>query len=237
MFAENLFDKTADLNRDICRNIVSLRKSIDLFDDLTDGDEELSAVAIEAEMRVKKSLEYTPPGTIYRGFHYSTAIVYPFEREPFMATRYGDGTYGVWYGSLEFETTLYETAYHMFRTELAVEGIQEIIIRERAVYDVNCFAILIDLRGKKKRFSQLVSDDYEFTHQIGRRLHREGHPGVLVPSARCRGVNAAIFNPSVLNNPRVRCYLTYYFDPLKLTIEVERQPSEIIMSIDGKRWF
>jgi hypothetical protein len=222
---EELLDRTRDINDDVYRNIVSLRKSEDLFDDLSEGDETLSNVAIQAEMRVKRDIE---PGLVHRGFHYSTAIGYPFETEPFMASRYGTGLYGVWYGSLELETTLHETAHHMIKTESGIEGNNEPISRDRAVYQVMCNALLIDLVGKETIHPRLVSDDYTFTQHIGARLQREGHPGLLAPSARLAGgQNAVIFNPDVLSNARLTCYFTYTFDPSARSVAIEREPGVV----------
>ncbi len=218
-----LFDQTTDFDRKPYRNITSLRESEDLFDDLTDGDEEASAIGAEAEMRVKEKLVPSSPAIIHRGFQYSKSIMeYPFEKEPYLSTRFGDGTYGVWYGSIELRTTVYETGYHMIKAELAVEGLDEVIIRERAVYRVRCRAILIDLRQKEKSFPKLVANDYGFTQRIGRRINKEGHPGLLAPSARCNGTNVVIFNPDVLSDPQLHCYLTYSFDPASLMVKVER---------------
>ena len=231
---EGLFDRLADFDQDVYRNIVSLRTSQDLFDDLSGGDESLSQWAAEAEMRVKQNL---PAGIVQRGFHYTTAIGYPFEVEPFLYSRYGDGSFGVWYGSLTLETTLYETVHHMFQAELGVEGITEKIIRERAVYLVHCRALLVDLRGKEKKFPALVEENYEFTQQLGKRLSREGQPGLLAPSARCQGTNAVIFNPEVLGQPRNHCYLTYVLDPVTRTTVVQREPGKDMLTIayQGKR--
>lgn len=216
-----LFDKSNAFDEDVFRNIVSLRESRDLFADLSEGDQSASMIAAAAEMRAKERI---PQGLIPRGFHYTTAIDYPFATEPFLSTRFGDGSFGVWYGSLALETSIRETAFHMYRAESAVDGLQEIVIRERAVYKVLCQAVLIDLTGKEVDFPDLLSDDYLFTQGVAKRLNREGHPGLLAPSARHRGGrNLAVFNPEILSNPRNHCYLTYYFDPATRSLNVERQ--------------
>ena len=235
---KTLFDKTADFDGQPYRNVTSLRESEDLFDDLTDGDEGASAIAAEAEMRVKDHLIDRFPENLYRSFHYTRSIIdYPFKSEPYLFTRFGDGTYGIWYGSLEMKTTVFETGFHMIKAELAVEGLDEVVVRERAVYRVRCRAILIDLRGKQKSFAKLLADDYGFTQQIGRRMNKEGHPGLLVPSARIKGTNLVIFNPDVLSDPRLHCYLTYFFDPLTLNIKVERTVGRTWLKVDGRKWF
>lgn len=224
----SLFDKTCDFNDDIFRNIVSLRESIDLFDDLSGGDDFQNGVAISAEMRVKSDI---PGGFIQRGFHYTTSIGFPFDTDPFLRSRYGNGTFGVWYGSLEIETTIQETAYHMLREEQKVDGTTGPIIRERAVYLVHCRAVLIDLRGKERRFPDLLSNDYSLTHQIGERLHGEGHPGLLGPSARCRGTNLVAFTPTILSDPRNHCFLTYLCFPERQMVTVERAPGETLFEV------
>lgn len=228
--ASALFDKTRDFDGDAYRNIVSLRESEDLFSDLSEGDEQLSAVAIVAEMKVKSGI---PSGFIQRGFHYTTSITYPFENEPYLRTRYGNGSFGVWYGALSLDTTIHETAFHMVKEESGIEGNHGPIIRERAVYLVHCRALLIDLTGKAKAFPALVADDYGLTRHIGERLHTEGHPGLLAPSARqATGTNLIALTPAVLSNPRSFCFLTYACDPVRRTVAVERQPGEILTTLN-----
>jgi hypothetical protein len=230
MATPSLFGKTRDFDNDAYRNIVSLRESEDLFSDLSDGDEHLSAVAAAAEMRVKSAI---PAGFIQRGFHYTTSITYPFEHEPYLKTRYGNGSFGVWYGALSLDTSIHETAFHMVKEEAGIEDNHGPIIRERAVYLVHCRALLLDLTGKAKVFPGLVADDYGLTQQIGERLHKEGHPGLLAPSARhAGGTTLVALTPAVLNNPRSFCYLTYSCDPVRRTVTIERQPGEILTTLE-----
>lgn len=220
------FDKLCDFNDNLIRNIVSLRKSEDLFDDLHDKEEMFSDIAVAAESRVKSHIS---SGHIERAFHYTTSVGYPFETDNYLLTRYGDGSYPVWYGSLDLKTTIYETAYHMLKAELGIEGLNEIVIRERAIYDVHCEAALIDLTHNKEFYRQLTAENYDFTQPIGRRIHREGQPGLIAPSARHRdGKNAVIFNKKILSNPRLKCYLTYKLNPVSKEIAVERT--------QGKTW-
>lgn len=225
---EELLNKACDFNQDVYRNIVSLRHAEALFDDLTEGDEAANQAAIAAEMRVKADL---PVGIIERGFQYTTAIGYPFAHEPWLASRYSDGSFPVWYGCLEYKTTIYETAYHMLRAEMGVEGIAETVVRERAVYKVHCHALLIDLLEKEAGCPGLVAESYELTQRLGKRLCQEGHPGLLAPSARCQGANVIVFQSKVLSDPRVHCYLKYCFDPRRQEIAVERQPGKTLLRL------
>lgn len=224
------FKKLIDFNDTVLRNIVSLRKSEDLFNDLHDNDPLSAAVAIAAESRVKSHI---PFDKISRGFYYSTAINYPFETNSYLITRYNNGSYPVWYGALDLKTTVYETAYHMLKAEMAIAGVNEMIIRERAVYDIHCKAALIDLSEDKKIHGLLTHPtNYDFTQQIGYRAYHEGHPGLLVPSARYNeGKNVVIFNQHVLKNPTLKCYLTYKLNLGEKEIAVERSPGKIWLKI------
>src|ERR1700722_3377941 len=163
------FKKLIDFNSSVLRNIVSLRKSEDLFDDLHDNNPLSEKVDIAAEIRVKSHI---PADKISRGFHYTTAINYPFETNAYLVTRYNNGSYPTWYGSLDLKTTVYETAYHMLKAEMAIEGLNEMVTRERAVYDIHCKAALIDLSEDKQTYASLIHPtDYTLTQQIGHRAY------------------------------------------------------------------
>jgi hypothetical protein len=97
----SLFSKLtlADVHQDVTRNIVSLRASQDLFDDLTDDPAEWSlAQKVESEVRPPQYRSHTP--VIDRPFEdakWFSAIIWPFKH--WQASRFSDGTYGVWFGS------------------------------------------------------------------------------------------------------------------------------------------
>ncbi len=216
-----MFDNNTDFNSDVFRNIVSLIKPQNPFDDLLSHEDlefgTMIAHAAEARMKSEHRLPF-----IESEFHRSTAIGYPFETQNFMRSRYGDGTYGLWYGSLNEETTIQETIYHMLQTELGIEGVRGVIYRERAVYSVHAEAVLIDLRGQEKNYPDLIANHYDFTHGIGSRMHREGHPGLLVPSARHEGANIVAFNPAILSRPTFLHSLIYQLDVEKKSVRVVR---------------
>ena len=92
-------------------------------------------------------------------------------------------------------------------------GEKRAIVTERRVFDVRCDALLIDLRGKDRAYPGLVSrGSYAFTQRVGRYIHEQDQNGLLVKSARCEGVNGAIFKPERLSGVRHRTYLTYRLD-------------------------
>ncbi len=202
---ERLVREVADYRGELLRNIKGIRVSQDLFDDLA-RDAADTEVAITAESGTRIP---SPAPLITRPFDYGTVITYPFAPHNWHATRYSDGLeYGVWYGALELETTVYETLYHWHRFVTDSFSTGKEIIGERRVFQVRCEAILIDLR--KVVEPHLVDrNEYAFTQQLGRYLWKRAQSGLLAPSARGPGTCAPIFRPEALSDVRDVCFLTY----------------------------
>ena len=212
----------ADVHQDVVRNIVSLRQSQDLFNDLTDDPTEwLLAQKVEDEIKPPPYRSRTP--VIDRPFEdaeWFNAITWSFKN--WQASRFSDGSFGVWYGSESVETTVFESAYHWYRSLLSDAGYdRQVVIAERKVYSVACSAALLALRKAAVAHPDLVQrSDYAFCQSLGTRIHREGHPGLLTQSVRRpAGENLAIFNPGVLSNPRHNCQLTYRLDGQQIVVE------------------
>ena len=97
--------------------------------------------------------------------------------------------------------------------------------------DVRCDALLIDLRGKHAEFPDLVRRDaYTFTHQVGQVVHEQDLSGLLVKSARCDGINAAIFRSERLSNVREKMFVTYKTNVVRDTFIAERTRGRAWMS-------
>ena len=221
-----------DFHDDLVRNIPGIRQSQNLFDDLSsDVDDWELAVAAESADSAP-----TPAALITRPFEYGTVVTYSFESGHWTQTRFSDGhSYGVWYGALELETTVYETAWHWSRFILdsfAAEDRQ--IVTDRRVFNVRCDALLVDLRGKQVTYPDLVNrTSYAFTHQVGRYAHDQGLNGLLYQSARCPGpaTSAALLRAERLSNVRDRAFLTYRFNPARDALLAERTLGRIWMEI------
>lgn len=222
----------ADVHGKIFRNIVSLRESQDLFDDLSTDPQEW-ALAQQVEDAVKPPPYQSASPVIHRPFEdaqWFNAIGWPFKH--WQASRYSDGSFGVWYGCGAAATTVYETVYHWYRGFLADAGFdKETVIAERQLYEVNCDAALLDLRKLVLKHPGLRhKTDYSYTRQVGARLQREGHPGLLTLSVRhAQGQNYVVLNPAVLSNPQLHCKLTYRLEGP--TITIEKQPGVAWMHI------
>jgi hypothetical protein len=214
----------ADIHQDVARNIVSLRQSQDLFDDLSENAAEcLLAQKVEDEVKPPPYRSRMP--IIDRPFEDSewfNAIAWPFKH--WQGSRFSDGTFGVWYGSDSVETTVYESAYHWYNGLLKDAGFDtQAVVVERKVYSVTCQAALLDFRKATDKHEGLLhATDYSFCHSVGARIHREGHPGLVTPSVRRpAGENFAIFNSGVLSKPRHNCHLTYRLEGERIVVEKE----------------
>ena len=217
----DLISQVVDYNGDLYRNIKGILETQALFDDL--GDDLDQEVFIAVEMLGKPASH--APG-ITRPFDYGTAVAYPFLQENWQATRFSDGSrYGVWYGSEQLETTIYESVYHWLRlVQDAYPDELDRAVGERRVFKVNCRGILISLLSKEPEWPALVDrGNYTFTQSLGAYLVEQNQNGVLTLSARHEGAtNAAIFRQEVLSNIRDFCYLEYRYIPVARTVQVMR---------------
>ena len=225
--------RLVNVQQDLARNIVSLRESQDLFDDLSsDHADQLLAQQVEIDTKPRPYRSPTP--IIDRPFEdaaWFNAVAWPFSH--WQASRFSDGSYGVWYGSESIETTVHETVWHWYHGFLHDAGFEhETASIERKVYWVACAAALLDFREVTSAWPDLLHPaDYRHAQSIGARIHHEGHPGLLIQSVRRpAGENAAIFNPAVLSAPRMACQLTY-----RLTdgiVTVEKQAGKTWLQLD-----
>lgn len=222
----------ADWQQDALRNIVSLRRSQDLFDDLSDDPAAWSvAQAVDDEIKPPPYTSRDP--VIHRPFEdarWFDAVAWPFRN--WQSSRLSDGAHGVWYGSRSIETTVHESVFHWVHGLLAHAGFQHEPVRaERKVYVVHCSAALLDVRTSVRAFPQLLHPaDYSASQRVGARIAHEGHPGLLLPSVRHPGGdNLAVFNPAVLSRPRLSCQLGYRLDGD--VVWVDKRPGDAWMCL------
>lgn len=222
-----------DVHCKVVRNIVSLGALQNLFDDLSSSPQDWE-LARQTENGVTSPPYQSTTPVIYRPFEdaqWFNAIGWPFKH--WQASRFSDGSFGVWYGCDTVGTSVFETAHHWLRGLLTDAGFEnEKVVGERAIYEVACDAALVDLRPLAARHAGLIhKTDYSTAQRVGARLHREGHPGLVTRSVRhAAGHNYVVLNPGVLSNPQHTCQLTYRLEGR--SIVVEKQPGVAWMSID-----
>ena len=212
----DLLSEPIQFRDDLYRTIRTCRESQDLFDDLT-GDPKDYDVAFRVEAKTRPPS--VDPG---RTRAFDDIIDYPFNI--LAQTRFSNGTFGVFYGSLDIDTTISESIYHWLGFLYESEYQTREVIGERRVYLVSADATLFDCREKYEDYPDLIHPhDYTFTHKVGEYIRGEDRDGLLTKSARCDGINAPIFRPDRLNNVRIHCHLTYALFPGDKLIIVERE--------------
>jgi RES domain-containing protein len=238
MQPKDLYQYSRALDNEPAFRNISYRPGPDAFNDLLDPGETSSDATTLAFHKVSRMRATVNEATAFdQTSLYHIFIERVFQRAIFYPSRYGDGSFPVWYGCLDPQTAVYETAYHMIEEEKDLAGRQSEIIRRRLVCRVTCTAILIDLTRDRKFFPQLIdSSSYHFTQQIGKRIREEQHPGLLCPSARHpEGKNLAIFNGACLSNPELIDQLVYCLNLESMTINVYRE-DQITTTIDGNQF-
>ncbi len=230
-----------DARGDWYRNIVSLRKSMDLFGDLV-SDPAHVQVLMDHEMATKPTQRAQP--IISRPFEeaciydpIAIAIGWPFEHPA--VSRYSGGRYGVWYGARTLEATIHETVHHFRLNTLASEVARnsvEPIEQQRRVHLVHCSAALIDLRERCAVDERLLDpDDYSYCQSVGAQLHAAFLPGVLTCSARLPLAEVvAVFIQQALSDPRPMCFLTYQLDARTGDVTVQRTPGKVEWVLPGR---
>ena len=214
---------------DWVRNIVSLRESENLYDDLTD-DPAIQEAASLLEMGTKP--EFTAPPIIRRPFEeaeqldaVAQVIGWPFEHPA--ESRYSAGRFGVWYGAVDELTTVHETVYHWrrFVEDSAASEAETDLSVHRRLYRVACLAPMLDLRPHLNDHPELLDpDSYHACQRLGATLHSSHQPGLVTRSVRyAAGAVLASFTPEVLENPRVICFLTYRWNREADNVVVERE--------------
>lgn len=201
-----IFNEIVEMHTKVYRNIIGMQDGFDEFDDLSsDADTKKYAHQLTNTFNKQDS-------------HYH-AIDYIFQQSTWLPTRYGTGQYPVWYASVDLITSFYETFFHWQRTYLKnphFKNMAQNIKTMRMVYHVECKAALIDLRNKAKEYPILIHPDperYEITQKWGIRMHKEGYPGLLAPSARkLDGENVAIFKKNILTNAEHYQDFLYEYD-------------------------
>ncbi len=218
---EFLFSTNTVCNDFLYRNVV--KPPVNPFDDLSEDEDDWDIANLFV---VTSENQYT--NAIGRSFEYSSP--YP--------SRYGDGSYHVWYGSKVDITTLYETAFWMMKKESATNNQTQPVVNYRTVFKVHCNALLVDLCPHLEEASYLVSNDYSMTQTIGKKIYQQGIPGLMAPSARHakKGINAAIFRKSALSNPSEYATLKYHFDPVSLLIKTSSEMDSLNLTINCSIW-
>lgn len=205
---QNLIDTVIDFNEKVFRNIQWQDLRFSVFDDLS---------AIPEDWDMADNLAFATKTIHYHAIDH----VFEYQKKP---TRFSNGKFPVWYGSLEIDTTFYETAYHWkngflndFMTDKTLAKLEKPPPILRRIFNVSCTSILIDFRSKINQFEFLTGTSaahYKETQALGLKISKNGLSGLITKSARnLVGNNVAIFNKTVLHTPEVENDYRYQLSP------------------------
>jgi len=196
------------------RNIIGLGVDVEpaYFDDLSDD--------LNDCLEANHLAEENPTQPLTQEKLYFNAIDYVFRLKHWMNSRFGDGSFPVWYASTQLETTFHETVYHWRQSILFDANFHtraEPIYSARTVFNVWCHSNLVDLRSKSTDYHFLVDPDtnqYKHTQKVGKELYSEGFPGLITGSARLSGAaNIAMFYKKALDKPNLQGHYVYELLP------------------------
>ena len=128
-------------------------------------------------------------------------------------TRFSDGSFPVFYGSLATETAAAEVAY-WFRKEFMGKPRSN---RTAYYQGFHCTfeGIEKDLRPKAAEWPELTHDkDYSFCNRLGAEAREKNVDGLIVPSARHKGPNVPIFAREAVKEPALDGVVTITYSPL-----------------------
>ena len=136
----------------------------------------------------------------------SALLDLPFAKRTFrrriLATRFSDGTYRVFYSSLEIRTAECETVSWATRSYFG----QPTSDRQLHYAELNCEFVgnVKDLTVSESLRAKLIAPrDYGYCNRLGADAARRGLDGLVVPSARCIGTNLPVFSRKALRSPAI----------------------------------
>lgn len=144
------------------------------------------------------------------------------------ASRFSDGSYGVYYAARSLETAVRETAYHRGRFLAATaEAPGEIDMRAYAGRPLKPF---LDVRGPK--FTELHDpDDYAPPQAFAKPRQSQGDWGIVYRSVRHQGGECiAAFRPQAVSIPVSGAALAYVWDGTRIAKVYEK--SEVLFDLE-----
>lgn len=135
------------------------------------------------------------------------------------ASRFSDGTYGVYYAGLDLRTAIYESAHS--RARFYADSAEPATNFDMRAYFGTVDGALHDVRHGYARVHD--PESHEASRNLGRKLRDAQSYGIIYRSTRhCTGECIAIFRPSILKNKRASHtwqgpIFTYHWDGARVT--------------------
>lgn len=197
------------------RNIATCDPSQDLYDDIAEKED---FEALQYADNLSSGIDHTQPQK-NRPFQYSNIedSLLCFDEDFWRWGRFGDGTFGVWYGALDEKTSILETLAH--RPEIDINDLKNTtspIIQQRRMFEAAIEPKLwSDIAVFQNSFPFLTGTDkksYNSCQKIGRHAKVSGIDMYLAPSARNKeGKTTPVFNEkAIINDKPLRTYMNQF---------------------------
>jgi len=222
-----LFTELFPFNENVVRNTPLLEEKTTGFDDLIDEPEESGI--LESMSKQGNDLQFE--------LVYNHAINYVFTQRKLPPSRFGDGSFPIWYASMDANTTFYEIAYHWSNQVLKDIYYDQAtpVEQDRSLFEIKCNTLLIDLRSKTAIEPALIEQDekaYLKTQPIGRQASSQGTPGIYTYSARyAKGENIAIFKQSALSEPVHLEDVIFNYDLKKSKVVIKSKKTDDLIKV------
>ena len=155
----------------------------------------------------------------------------PFKRKQNLSrqthqTRYSDGSFNVFYSSLEAETAKHEMRFWFAHRFVGVPSLPRHVFYR--LFHCSFSGEVKDLRPKFLEWPQLTdSDDYEFCNELGLDAIRLGLDGLIAPSARRKnGNNLPIFTQKSVSSPVIDSLVIISYDPQTRSTSISEVKTE-----------
>lgn len=133
-------------------------------------------------------------------------------------TRYSDGTFPVFYSSLDQETAVAEIG-HWLAVVMGRPNTARTAYYRRLACTFS--GREKDLRGKVADWPDLVhGTDYAFCNRLGAEARELELDGLVVPSARCSGANLPVFRREALRDAELGDAIVVSYDPASGDVSV-----------------
>jgi len=205
---------TAAISWESCYRIIAAQlPRIDIFEQVTAPGDLPAVLRIEAltNPRVREmagALRSVDPAD-YVGGPGSTFVMAPFAYP--RASRFTDGSFGVYYAGDLIDTAIAEHKYH--RAAFLGDTSEPPGVFDHRVIEAAVEGQLEDVAREPNAAVLLDPADYRISRAYGAVLHAARADGLMWPSVRRRGGTCiGVFKPRLIRNARSAYYLGYRWD-------------------------
>jgi hypothetical protein len=197
----------------VFRNIATIKTSQELFDDIAGnaGDIPILQILADETSGIDHSLDAKNRAFQYCDPEESLSV---FDEDRWYVARFSDGTFGVWYGALEKDTSIIEALFWHYRNvykPMLSKANGPINVDRRMLEAKVKTSSAIDLRKLTADMAELTHDtDYTFCQALGAHAVENKIDLYLTPSTRKpKGTCVPVFSPISILETKTLFYLHF----------------------------